>query len=260
MKIFYERKGLQFHVFQGENLTFPSHLHKEIEFVMCLEGELEVSCNEKLEVMKPYDFMLAFPNTVHSYNAASANRFILGIVATDYLPLFKDYFLHEPETPFIKSENTHLFRNYVILLSDEYEKDRNKEIMVGYMHLILAFAVKELVLLSKKQPKYDDILPNLLLYLDDNFKNNLSLEDLASHFGLNSSYLSRLLSTRLNCTFTHYLQELRIEYAKYLLNTSTLSITQIAFESGFSTQRSFNRTFSEIVKIPPREYKAKSTK
>lgn len=255
MKVFYEKKDQQLYAFFGENLTFPSHLHKEVEFIMCLEGEIEVSCNGKAEVLKAYDFMLAFPNTIHSYSSLANCKYILSIVSTDYLPLFKDYFLHEPETPFIKSENTLSFRKYVKLLASESTRDRSKEMMVGYLHLILSGALKALTLLPKKVSKYDDNLPEILLYLEDNYRNNLSLTNIASHFGLNSSYLSRLLSTRLNCTLTHYLHELRIGYAKYLLDTSSLSITQIAFECGFSTQRTSNRTFSEIVKISPREYR-----
>lgn len=255
MKVFYEKKELQLYTFYGENLTFPPHLHKEVEFMMCLEGEIEVSCNEKSAVLKPYDFMLAFPNTIHSYRSLSNYKFIISIVSPDYLPLFRDYFLHEPETPFIRSIHTFSFRKYVKLLAKESRRDENKELMVGYLHLILARALKEFTLLPKKPPKYDDCLPEILLYLEDNYKNSLSLTDIASHFGLNSSYLSRLLSTRLNCTLTQYLHELRIGYAKYLLDTSSLSITQIAFECGFSTQRTFNRAFLNITKLTPREYR-----
>lgn len=254
MRVFYEKKDLQLHAFYGDNITFPPHLHKEIEFIMCLEGEIEACCNGQSEVLKPYDFMLVFPNTIHSYSSANCKP-ILGIVSSDYLPLFKDYFIREPETPFIKSARTHSFRKYVKLLAQESVKDNNKEMMVGYLHLILAKALKELTLLPKQTPKYDDNLPEILLYLEDNYKNTLSLTDIASHFGLNSSYLSRLLSARLNCTLTHYLHELRIGYAKYLLETSSFTITQIAFECGFSTQRTFNRTFHEIVKLSPREYR-----
>lgn len=258
MKVFYEKKDMQLYAYFGENLTFPPHLHKEIEFMMCLEGEIEVSCNGKSAVLKPYDFLLVFPNTIHSYNLRTPYKFILSIVSTDYLPIFRDYFLQEPETPFIKSENTHLFRKYVELLAMESGNDGSKEIMVGYLHLILGEALKNLKLLQKEPPKYDDNLPEILLYLEDNYKNSLSLTDIASHFGLNTSYLSRLLSRRLNCTLTHYLHELRIGYAKYLLDTSSFSITQIAYESGFSTQRTFNRIFQEIVKVSPREYREQS--
>lgn len=257
MKVFYEKKDLQLYAFYGENLTFPPHLHKEIEFIMCIEGELEVICNGKTEVLKPNDFMLAFPNTIHSYRTSINNKFILSIVSPDYLPLFKDYFIHEPETPFIKYKSTHFIRDYVVLLANESCLERNKEIMIGYLHLILAGALKELTLVPKNQQKYDDILPELLLFLENNYRNDLSLTDIALHFGLNASYLSRLLSSKLNCTLTHYLYELRIGYAKYLLDTSQLTITQIAFDCGFSTQRTFNRAFIKIVKITPREYRNK---
>jgi AraC-like DNA-binding protein len=179
----------------------------------------------------------------------------LSIVSTDYLPLFRDYFLLEPETPFIKADAAKSFHKYVRLLIKEASNDGNKEIMVGYLHLILAGALKEMTLISKKQPKYDDNLPEILSFLEDNYRNNLSLSDIASHFGLNSSYLSRYISARLNCSLTLYLQELRIGYAKHLLQTSSLSITQIAFECGYSTQRSFNRNFIKLVKASPREYR-----
>jgi transcriptional regulator GlxA family with amidase domain len=52
-----------------------------------------------------------------------------------------------------------------------------------------------------------------------------------------------------------YLHTLRVEHAKNLLRQSSRSILEIAYESGFSDQRTFNRVFKQHTDRTPKEYR-----
>ena len=54
-----------------------------------------------------------------------------------------------------------------------------------------------------------------------------------------------------------YLAHLRISYAKQQLETTTLSILEIALQAGFETQRSFNRHFLQQTNLTPSAYRSK---
>ncbi|HAK80604.1 MAG TPA: AraC family transcriptional regulator, partial [Runella sp.] len=64
----------------------------------------------------------------------------------------------------------------------------------------------------------------------------------------------RFLRTHTRKTFSELLSEVRIEHACRLLKDSTKSVSEIAFECGYSNLSNFNRQFKQITKLTPREY------
>ena len=67
--------------------------------------------------------------------------------------------------------------------------------------------------------------------------------------------LTRLFSETIHIGFHEYLLDLRTEHAKTLLQNTKLPITDIAFQSGFESQRTFNRAFRDFFHVTPREYR-----
>jgi AraC-like DNA-binding protein len=85
----------------------------------------------------------------------------------------------------------------------------------------------------------------------------LTRNKLALEFGMNKNYLSTLFSQQTKKHLNYYINELRIEKAKLLLNESKMNIAEIAFQTGFSSPQSFNRTFKKITGFTPSEYRKK---
>ncbi len=273
MKAFYEKKFSPIHIMQGENLSFPPHLHKELEIVVCLKGLITVTCNQSVYTLKEHDILYVFPNCIHSYTHSEHSKFLICIASVGSFPLFKKIFTKECVNPKLEAPKTGLLYPLLQALCAEYTtietnaKDTNTKetavkdisVMLSYLQLILALSFREMEFQEKKTNHYEDILPEILNYLEENYTLELNADIIASHFGINPSYLSRLISSRLQCTLTQYIHELRINYAKHLLEHSGDSITQIGFECGFQTQRSFNRVFNQITNKTPREYRKEFT-
>ncbi len=91
-------------------------------------------------------------------------------------------------------------------------------------------------------------------YIFKNFKNQITLEDVASLIPMNTSAFSRFFSKVHKKSFTRYLNEIRIGYACKMLMEQYYPITIICFESGFNSLSNFNKQFKIITGKTPSEY------
>jgi AraC-like DNA-binding protein len=83
-------------------------------------------------------------------------------------------------------------------------------------------------------------------YLENNYTEDISLEDVAKETNLNPSYFSRIFKSYVGINYKEYISRMRIEKAETLLITTNYSIIDICFQCGFNSVRSFNRTFKQI--------------
>lgn len=91
------------------------------------------------------------------------------------------------------------------------------------------------------------------LYLDSDLK----LADVATALGTNRNYISDCINSQRGCSFTQFVNNYRINYAQQLLRTrSDIKISEVWTTSGFSTERTFLRTFKQLTGMTPSEYKA----
>ena len=67
--------------------------------------------------------------------------------------------------------------------------------------------------------------------------------------------LSRVFSGTFHRNFNQYLNETRLNYAGAMLEYTSRTVTDICMESGFESQRTFNRVFMQSYRMTPREYR-----
>ena len=98
-------------------------------------------------------------------------------------------------------------------------------------------------------------IQNAMLYIQNHFRSNISLDDVASFVGLSATYISRLFPQEAGTTFKNYLNSLRFDYAKKLLTYSDMSVTQICGESGFEDYPNFIKQFKKRFGMTPNDFK-----
>jgi AraC family transcriptional regulator of adaptative response / DNA-3-methyladenine glycosylase II len=79
------------------------------------------------------------------------------------------------------------------------------------------------------------------------------VEDLAARLGIGARQLSRLFARHLNATPVQVAKTARVQRAKRLLDSTELSVTDIAIRAGFRSLRRFNAVFAEVYRRPPNE-------
>lgn len=97
-------------------------------------------------------------------------------------------------------------------------------------------------------------LDNVYEYVFNNFKKPIGSRDAAEVAHMNPSAFSRLFKRVHRKTFTRYLNEIRIGYARKQLIENRYNITQVCYESGFNNISNFNRQFKEISGMSPSKY------
>ena len=101
----------------------------------------------------------------------------------------------------------------------------------------------------------DSILSHALEYIRQNASNPIGMEELATFCHCSVSYLSRIFKRRTGINVNMYMNKVRIELAKDNLRRSSQSIAQVAAAVGFNDPSYFSRVFTQIMGIPPTEYR-----
>ena len=231
------------------NRKFPMHIHKSFELVAVTEGELTLITDSGSFNIKKGQAALVFPNHAHGYNTANYSNSFYYIFSISYVYDFYDFIKDKtcmnPVFEYVEKEDiTKYFENGA---SNKY---RTKSVLYDICASFLEYA--DLVNINGKT---DQLINALVQYVQENFKDNISLKSAAKALGYDYNYLSGYLNDRLKNNFSAFLNGYRISHAEYLLLNTDKSITEIATLCGYDTIRSFNRNFIKITNTTPREFK-----
>ena len=107
--------------------------------------------------------------------------------------------------------------------------------------------------------KNNFILNNSIKFINENYDKALSLKLIASNSYCNHTYLSSLFNEKMNITITDYINKIRIEKARELIDITSKSITEISCIVGFNDSGYFTRVFKSIIGVTPKDYRQNGT-
>ena len=127
---------------------------------------------------------------------------------------------------------------------------------LDYLALLLHYVEHEYTAESKSSAHpHNETVEKICAYLASNYQQKFSLSEVAAHFYLSPYYLSRLFRRVTGQSIVDYVNSRRIEAAQHLLETTELSISAVAEQTGFSTAAHFRRVFHELMGIGPLQYR-----
>ena len=97
----------------------------------------------------------------------------------------------------------------------------------------------------------------IISYVQQNFKEKISLKEFGEQFHLSEKYISRYFKEHFHITLSQYITHLRLEYAKQLLQDTDTPVTEIAMQSGYQNVSYFIRSFKKAYGVSPLKYKKK---
>lgn len=100
-------------------------------------------------------------------------------------------------------------------------------------------------------------MQNLYLYVMKNYRQNITLSDVANFTDMEKSSFCAFFKRKMGKSFFLYLTEYRIESSCQMLLQTTKSIAEICFESGFRDVPYYNRTFKKMKGICPSKYRVR---
>lgn len=95
-------------------------------------------------------------------------------------------------------------------------------------------------------------------YIDENYHNPLTLEDVSSYVYLSPYYFSHMFKKEVGMTFVEYLTEKRIKKAQQLLMTTDLSVSNIAVSVGYPDANYFGKVYKNVTGMTPGESRKKA--
>ena len=111
-------------------------------------------------------------------------------------------------------------------------------------------------ILSKEAQRIQEIMNDQKPYLNPNLK----LSSLSEITGLSTHHLSQIINQAFDKNYSDFINEYRVDYAKSKLLEigEKLTIQEVAFESGFNSKNSFNRSFKKILGVTPTDFRLNS--
>ncbi len=233
------------------------HLHNALEIVCVTSGALELGVGQELYHMEKGDIGFVFPDVIHHYQVLTpgVNKATYLIASPFTIAKFADIMQSmAPEYPIIKAEKVEpeVYRVINAILETEQS---DITVAQAYLQIVLARCIGKLNLVEKSSVGSNDLIYQTVSYISANFKKKFSLEEMAKDLGVSKYVLSRLFSKTFHRNFNQYLNDARLNYACHRLENTSDSITNICLDSGFESQRTFNRVFKERYKISPSDYR-----
>ncbi|MBQ8821754.1 MAG: helix-turn-helix transcriptional regulator [Lachnospiraceae bacterium] len=98
-------------------------------------------------------------------------------------------------------------------------------------------------------------LINAIVYMEDHYREQPSMEEVARYVGFSAGYFSRLFHSQLGMTYSTYLNNIQIRQVQILLSTTNKSIMDIAHETGYCHGEYLSAQFKKRTGLTPSQYR-----
>lgn len=246
--------------FQGIMQKFPNHFHDYYVIGFIEKGQRFLSCKNKEYTIEPGDLLLFNPKDNHTceqiddrtldYRCLNIqtdimSKAVLEITGREYLPFFgSQVVFHSDLVPELRE------LHQIIM---EEEKDFRKE---ETFFFLLEQLIEEY---TEQEVPADNTEQNIQVravceFLERHYMENITLEDLCKLTGLSKYYLLRSFTKQKGISPYSYLETIRIDRAKKMLEQGSLLI-DTALQTGFSDQSHFSKFFKKFIGLTPRQYR-----
>jgi len=128
-----------------------------------------------------------------------------------------------------------------------------QSLILELVHILINDSKKQVLKEQMKTGNYDTI-NKITSFIKDNLTSNLTLSSLSAKAGFSPTYFHKLFKSSTGKTVREYIEDLRIKKAINMIVETDLTVTQIAYECGFSSQSYFNYVFKRKMKTTPKQY------
>ena len=257
-----------------ESGSFMWHWHPEIEITYVRKGTMCYKVNNLVYHLKEGDIVFNNSGALHSGTMENQEdcayipvtfdpRLIYGFFQSTINSKYVDPVIQDSMLPAIcidQSESWHRpFREYLlrIIALDEKKPDFYElDITIclqSMWRLLLEHITYEPQASRENSLEYDRI-KKILSYIEDNYQNKITLNDIAGHIHLCESECTRLFKRHMNTTLFAFLQEYRIERSLEFLQSGE-PVSTVALNTGFSDPNYYSKVFAKIKGCSPREYR-----
>lgn len=247
----------KFYQEKGTNYNFSGEKHSYWELTYVDKGELLTTIDRVSYHLKQGDLIFYAPMQFHTQSTFEK-------ISSSYLTInFKMNFNHADllcnKIFSLKRDSYFIVTKLIEELSNDnlYSNDLSlcylKELIIQMLRLDNShFHSKPTT--HMQQTYENELLNDILLYIDNNIYEKISVSTLCEHFCISASMLHSLFRKNMNNTAKNYINELKLSKSKELIRNSTHTLSEISEMLGFSSIHYFSKKFKSYFNISPTEY------
>lgn len=230
------------------NCEWAFHFHKNYELIYVIDGELEATVDGRSFRIQKNEFSLILPNNIHHLHTPVSSKVWIGVFSADYIKSFDDFMKDKANAKTVFCADKKLMPYIKKLLTTEIP---HLFTMQSILYAICSEYVKVGEFYTYNRDT-NDLPIRIYEYTKDNFNKDISLKTIAADLGYDYHYISRVFHSVFHMNFRGFLNQFRLDYALNRLK-SGISITELAFESGFGSVRTLNRSFKAVYGKSPKD-------
>lgn len=251
-----DNSQMTFRVFSGDDSE--SHWHPEVEVLYVIDGSVTVWLSDMQIVLPAEELLVINACTEHKITPHQSSVICLasfpGQSISEALGAKEFSFSccsvgqHRPEYRKLRELFKSLIYNYA-------QHPKTKFLQNSLLLNILDILVENFLVSGANSGGSDAQFRQMVQYINQNYRDNLSLSQMAEDLFVSPSTLSRFFKKNAGMNFMEYVTQVRMHAAvEALVNTDT-NVTRIAADHGFSTASAFNRLFRKTYGVTPRQYR-----
>lgn len=229
-----------------EDFKCIHHCQKSFEIVYVEQGMMEAEIRGQVHQVPAGHCAMIFPFQIHAFRTPETSKITIAIFSTDFIPDFSETAKNcvpvNPVTPFAPDElpvlacAAHIYGRKAML----YRR---------------CAALEQGGFRDAEHPTDVALMTRIMSYLQEHYREPITLSQLASHLGYSYNYLSSYFHKHFGRSFSEYVNVFRVEDAARLLRSTSMPMTEIAYQAGFTTIRNFNGVFKKHFQVSPSAYR-----
>lgn len=240
------------HTEQYKKLGGYFHFHSPIELLCVRQGAAKVWIGDTEAIVNKNEIAVVLSYEAHRFlSTEDGGEYFILFISPSMCPEFMEAVRNKnAHNPIVRNPNDSI--KYAIdALSGENINAIEKS---GYAHILLGSLLRQIELVDAADKRSDSLSTKLFFYINEHYKEEISLEKIAQVMGYDRHYLSKCFRANFQMSIGDYINTLRLKNAVVLMRDRRKSITEVAMESGFGSMRTFYRTFSEEFGCSPCDY------
>lgn len=227
------------------------HFHAGIELVYVLDGSFHATVNGHSLTIAAGEMLVNNCYSVHTYTCDECHSIVtvipLGVVPSIQKLLTSNRFRNLK----IQDDERHSLEFFMRALADN---PKNEIMQKGISYSLLGYLSGRIPLDPVNSSDQADMICRILNYLNDNFTQRLTVEQVAAEFGYSRSRFSHLFKNTVGYSLPQYLNMLRCRsVCETMLSTDT-PVVDLAIRAGFNNAHTFYTAFKAYYHMTPREY------
>lgn len=245
----------------GIDIVSRAHYHNAVELNVVIKGTLGCCVDGKNYTATEGDIFYFDSMNVHYFDIKKGSETLLALIDVEMLRDFYRLYEDKDGNPSfcIHLKNKEKNGKIIKILMNWYNEFDGCNVLQnkGYVNLLFGEMIKEYDVHFVKGEKNKLTALKILRFLQENYKEKITLDMVANHFGYSKTSISRLFHSVVGQDIRTYVNMVRVEKAHELLDEDPLiTVLEASFACGFDNMSSFYRAYNNrFGKMPRRDKK-----